>query len=257
MKKIILLLALAFIGCDRKHHHKALKLTAVADDSPIVLAIEGQSNGTSGVDTLGEPFAISVTGMVTVTNVTIDNTTFRPSDLTPAHYSITWVYLADMLAAQTGREVHIVNASVGSTSTNQWVDRSTGLMNTAANMVSTYDPCAILWVQGESDWKLGFKHYDTRDNMKDIIGVMHGRAPDALFMIALDGNFNGEVTDEVVTGQREVIASGIAVQGGDMQAIRAEGLAESPGGAHLSDAGKRLLAKQFFDSLMKYHPWDR
>lgn len=227
MKKLILLVAVLLSGChslDRftgNHRHDREEGSgAVVHDMPMpvdVHAIAGQSNGVSPMNSHAPVY--SMTGRVQI----IDNKTFTtwttPTASNPMVRNIAWIYLGDMLAEKTGRIQRFVNISNGNTSTRNWMQYKSQLVEA----VKRYQPADLAWIQGESDQVENIPYDEAYADMKELILATRDVCPAMQWYIALDGYIPEPGSREqaaIRRVQRRLIAEGYAKEGPDIDEMR-------------------------------------
>lgn len=220
----------------------------------------GQSNSTQPLN--GGAPVYSTTGMVEVIyeNDGVLPEFTIPTREVPFSHNAAWVRLGDMLAAQTGKRVRIVNVGFGNTSTRKWQQYIPNLK--AA--VEKYRPDAVCWVQGESDFfhNLYFDDDITADeayqNMRNIIDASRGAMRGVKWWVALDGLIpvpHSREQAQVRVAQRRLIAEGAVYQGPDIDEIRwtnPELFGSSIQGQQaefVGDAGHETHAKAWFEII--------
>lgn len=187
----------------------------------------------------------------------------------PIDGSASWVFLGDMISQALNCDVKFVNISAGGTTTVDWVNNYLGLLTST---VQTYQPNAILWIQGESEKNLtpAPTPADCMARMRQIIAAARVGNPRVPFFVALDGycTDNGWATTlnncegmPICAAQREMIIERLAFLGADIDALRYapvrnyyfQGL---PGdhmpGAEFEGPGLIAHAQAWFNILMPY-----
>lgn len=250
MKKILFIVACSILtGCDRKHFPLLLS-SSVNRSGPVTIVIAGQSNAVSNASPVG-----SVSGHVEVTDMrTLQQV--KPTAWGPIDTSVSWTYLGDLIYGYFGREVRVFNQGRGSTSTAQWMDTASySYLNDMLATIRREKPQFVLWIHGESDYLTRMSASDTEYNLKYMIDLIHGIDPNIIVFLALSGDADGSYTVPQVVAEQNVINSGKALKGADLQAIRLTGEDDVPGpytGYHLSDRGYQMMAEQFFNAMRSF-----
>ncbi len=220
-----------------------------------VFMVAGQSNAVSNIEHYAGPHSgvlqWSTSGKVFINNMP-DNyyEIYSPTPDFPTSNSIAWLYCAEAVAKESGRDVTFVNMAWGGSSSRDWT--TAPHLERFLQAVHDFKPKVILWHQGEHDEKYGIPEEESYANIKRLVILSRTIIPGLPWIVALNSQSLPSANAPIRRAQKRLINEGLVLEGPDTDTLREDRSNMDEDNLHFVGKAFEKHGLMWYEALKKY-----